>query len=373
MKTSPQQLIRIGNAKDPNALTKPQKEFNRLTRRIETLEKEVIDYKEATARFQHRIRTELIPLQTENHRQRAQLVRLFDRAYESGIFKANERKKLADLILNLTFNLISEHGLDELKDIYDKYDPAGFDAASPEPDALKSEAMRQLYGALFGVEFEPGADVSSLEKLQEQLRQKRAAQQATFARQDQQHETPPSKTPKQLEREVKKRAEEGRVTRAVRTVYVDLVKAFHPDRETDETEKQRKTEIMHRIIEAYEKSDLLALLRLQLEFNRIDQHHLETLAEEQLAYYNKILKQQTQELDEQLYGLKSQLSVLSGTPMHLITSPISLEDRQKTDIQELKRSLSQLKNELKSLTNLTVLKQWLKSYRIQKATDFVGF
>lgn len=371
-----QQIIRIGSAKFKDNLSKPQKEFNRLTRKIETLEKDLVDYREAATRIQQRIQKDLLPLQTEYHQQRANLVRAFDRAYESGSFKANERKKLADVILNLAFNLISEYGLDDLKPIYDKYDPDGFDATNAEADGMASDAMKEMYSEMFGVEFDDDTDVSSPEKLAEQLRQKLEEQQASYEenrRQTQERHAQRPKTKKQLEREAKKQTEERSITKAVRTVYMDLVKAFHPDREPDEDEKVRKTEVMHRITEAYEKSDLLALLRLQLEYNRIDQNHLETLAEEQLKYYNKILKEQTKELEEQLYSLQSQLSSISGQPFYAVSSPAALEISFKSDVQELKRSIKSLKSDLTAFQDFTVMKQWLKSYRIQKPRDFDGF
>lgn len=80
------QLIRMGNGKDPATLSKLQKEFNRLVKKIEALEKEVVDYRAVSAQIQHRFRTEIFPLQTEFHQQRANLVRVFDRAYDSGFF-----------------------------------------------------------------------------------------------------------------------------------------------------------------------------------------------------------------------------------------------------------------------------------------------
>ncbi|GAB3931734.1 hypothetical protein [Larkinella terrae] len=362
-----QQIIRIGSAKDADSLSKSQKEFNRLTRKIETLEKDLVTYRETATRIQQQIQKDLVPLQTEYDQQRANLVRVFDRAHDSGPFKANERKKLAYIILNLAFDLISEHGLDELKPIYDKYDSDGYDATNAEADDLASDTLKQMYGAMFGVEFDADADLSSPEKLAEQLRQKLEEQQASYEenrRQTEERRAQRPKTKKQLEREAKKATEERSITKAVRTVYMDLVKAFHPDREPDEDEKVRKTEVMKRITEAYEKSDLLALLRLQLEYNRIDQNHLETLAEEQLTYYNKILKQQARELEEQLYNLQSQLSSLSGKPLYYVSSPGALESSFKTDVQELKRSIKNLKNDLKAFQDDAVLKQWLKSYRI---------
>ncbi|MFD1142385.1 hypothetical protein ACFQ4C_14765 [Larkinella insperata] len=337
MKHIPQQLIRIGSAKNEANLSKSQREFNRLTQQIETLEKELAEYRAASDRIEQRIQTELLPLQREYHQQQASLVHLFDRAYESGEFKANERKKLADLIRHLAFDLIAEYGFNELKPLYDKYDPDGFDTAARSAEEPKS--VRQP----------PEEPPAPLEEEPWQAEQQ---------------PPPRPKSQKKLDREARKQLEERNTTKAVRTVYMDLVKAFHPDREPDETEKLRKTEIMQRITEAYEKSDLMALLRLQLEFNRIDQDHLETLAEQQVKYYNKILNQQTQELAEQVASLQWRLSVLSGRTLPVTVSPASLEHRLKADVQELKRAIKNLKSELTAFQSTTVLNQWLKSYRM---------
>lgn len=144
---------------------------------------------------------------------------------------------------------------------------------------------------------------------------------------------------------------------------MDLVKAFHPDREPDEAEKVRKTEIMHRVIAAYEKSDVLALFRLQLEFERIDQTHLEALAEDQLKYYNKILRQQAQELDDEFLTLQKSLAAMTGKTTFTAGSLVGFEISLNTDIAQLKRDIKQLKSDLKALANVSILKQWLKSYR----------
>lgn len=130
---------------------------------------------------------------------------------------------------------------------------------------------------------------------------------------------------------------------------------------------------MHRVTDAYEKSDLLALLRLQLEFERIDQTHLENLAEEQLKYYNKILRQQAQELDDEFFALQNELAALTGKPAFAVNSPIALEFSLNSDIAALKRDIKQIKADVKAFADPRILKQWLKTYRIQKPDDFTFF
>jgi hypothetical protein len=233
-----------------------------------------------------------------------------------------------------------------------------------------------MMSSMFGIQFDENADVSDPQKMtayvQEQMAQREAAE-TERRQQAQEKRAKKPKTEKQQEREAKKLAEERNITKAVRTLYMDLVKTFHPDREPDETEKQRKTDIMHRVTEAYEKGDLLALLRLQLEFERIDQQHLENLAEEQLKYYNKILKQQAQEIDGELFTLQSQLSSMTGRPAYQINSPIALEFSLNSDISQIKRDIKQIKADLKAFADSGVLKKWLKGYRIEKPDDLSFF
>lgn len=362
------QVVRIPTlGLDKTPLSKAQKEFNRLTKKIGELEIELSGFRTTATTIQQRIQTEYVPLLRDYNEHRANLVRVFDRAHDRPEATKSERKKLANLIINLAYDLISQHGMDELKPIFDKYDADGFDATDAEADEQISEAMKEMMASMYGIEFDENVDVSTKEKFKAYVDEKMQARHADHQQRQQQAEEQKAKkpkSPKQQEREAKKQIEERNITKAVRTLYMDLVKAFHPDREPDETEKARKTGIMQRITEAYEKSDLLALLRLQLEYDRIDQAHLETLAEDQLKYYNKILKQQADELGEELFGLQSQLSAALGKPLTMVGSAVGLELTFNSNVRALKRSVKDVKREVKELSNPAYLKGWLRTYEI---------
>lgn len=371
------QLVRIPTpGKDKIPLSKSQKEFNRLTKKIEELETELGQLRTAATSLQQRIYTEYEPLLREYNQQRAALVRVFDRAHDRPDATKMERKKLVDLILNLAYSLISDHGMDELKPIFDKYDAEGYDATDEETDLQVSDMMKEMVSSMYGIQIDENADVSTQEKFTAYIQKQMQAKQQEDEKRRQEAAERQAKKPKsakQQERETKKQLEERNITKAVRTLYMDLVKAFHPDREPDEAEKARKTEIMQRVTQAYETSDLLALLRLQLEFNRIDQQHLETLAEDQLKYYNKILRQQVDELTNELYGIQSQLSAALGKSLGLTSSPIMLEFSFNNDLRELKRATKATKKDVKDLTDPAQMKAFLKTYRIQKAADIAPF
>ncbi|GAB3772650.1 J domain-containing protein [Spirosoma horti] len=331
------QVVRIGTGTEP--LSKSQKEFNRLTQKIEQLTTELHELRGVSEHIQQRVQADYHPLIDQYSRLQADLVRLFDRAYGNEETTKAEKKKLAELIRSMASDLISVHGMDSLRVIYDKYTSPEF--SNEQELANKGEAY-----------------TGTNDDVEEYILQQEAAE---AERQRQRANQP--KSAKQLEREAKKRADEQKTTKAVRTLYMDLVKAFHPDREPDEAEKLRKTEIMHRVIAAYEKSDLLALFRLQLEFERIDQTHLEALAEDQLTYYNKILRQQAQELETDLLTLQKQLTALTGKSTVTAGSLVGFEFSLNSDIAQLKRDIKQSKQDLKALASVSILKQWLKGYR----------
>jgi len=367
-------IIQITKAKAEQ--TKSQKEFNRLVQKIETLEKSIVEYRETMTKIQQRALTELEPLRKQYFEQRAQLVYRFDRAYESSFFKKNERGKLSYLIQDIAFELIDAAGMEEFKSIYDKYSPeVGYDAVVEEADQETAERMKNLF-SMFGIDLGNDVDMSDPEKMQEKLHQKIAEQQASFEEQQREQEERRAKRPKtqkQIEREEKKSLEARNITKAVRTIYMDLVKNFHPDRETDEEEKNRKTEIMQRVTEAYEKNNVLALLRLQLEFERINQSHIESLADDHLKYYNKILREQTKELEEKFDNLQGQAQMISGQPAYMISNPFGLEFAFNQQIKDYQKTIKNIKKDLKDFQSDEVVRAFLKVYKIPKYKDIHGF
>ena len=216
-------IIQIAKAKAEQ--TKAQKDFNRLVKKIETLEKNILDYRTAMSKIQQRVAIDLMPVRQQYFEQRAQLVHRFDRAYESSFFKKPEKKKLAYLIQEIAFEVIDEGGIEELKPIYDKYsEEGGYDAINEEANQEVAERMKNLF-SMFGIDLGEDVDLSNPEKMQEKLHQKMAEQQAIFEEQERENEERRAKRPKtqkQIEREEKKELETRNITKAVRTIWSKL-------------------------------------------------------------------------------------------------------------------------------------------------------
>ncbi|WP_266365106.1 hypothetical protein [Tellurirhabdus rosea] len=358
-------LLRIGSHPEKANLTKGQQDFNRFSQRIDELSRELTAYRDALNEVYRKADGEYEPLYREYQQQRALLVRVLDRGHQSGAFKAGDRKKLARLILEISYDLIARHGLRELIPLYDQYDPEGYEAARHEARQSTTDQLKQQAADRFGINVPDEAGIDSPEKLAEYLRTLQPGyeesweqqQAAEASRREQQ-----KKSARQQKQEARRQAEERRISRSVRSVYLDLVKAFHPDREPDEAEKGRKTEIMQRVTEAYEKNDLMALLSLQFEFARIDQNHLETLAEEQLGYYNRMLRQQVKDLETELADLKQEAAAFLRTSLHFVHAAAGLKPLFEQEVRELRKDVQSLKADVRALSETDTLRHWLKSF-----------
>ncbi len=340
-------VLRIGNSKTD--LNKRQKEFNRLTEKIEQLDLLIPELKEAYDQILERIPKELNPLVREYQTYRVEMVHIMDRTYSADLFRKIYQDKLAYLITETSFDLIVNHGFEELRPIFDRYSDVDFDSALAEyrqrnekieePTALIEE------NALSLVDFHE-LDEEQKQRLKEEQRFQRAKEQG------------------------KLNIEKQKTTRSVRMVYMDLVKAFHPDRETNEAEKVRKTGIMQQVTTAYQENNLMDLLKLQIELERIDQDHLENLGKDQLTYYNKVLQQQVEDLELEKEQIQQQIAAVTGLLPKHINSLTTAIVKFNTNINEVKAEIKDIKNTLKIWGVPSRLKAFLKTYQIPTETEF---
>ncbi|MFI3137599.1 MAG: hypothetical protein QX197_12565, partial [Methylococcaceae bacterium] len=133
------------------------------------------------------------------------------------------------------------------------------------------------------------------------------------------------------------------------------------------------TELMQRVNIAYAKKDLLLLLELQLEIEQIDPEHLSQIADSRLKYFNKILKEQLSELNQETQHIESMFKLNLSMPFYAQLTPKQLLTGLAKDIQELQSEISAIQNELELFHNPASLKAWLKRYKIPKNTEHDDF
>ena len=354
-------------------LSKLQKQFNANVKKINELKQKLQDDGADLREIVTRIQSEIIPVEQKHFYKITELVYVFDKHHDDPFFKKKEKAKIADFILNKSQELIESNGNEELKILYDKYANEPFDKMDAKAENATAEMMKNMMSSMFGVEFDADADVSDPKKMQEYMEKKMQEKEANA----QAKKSNKKKTDKQIEKEEKIKEEAKNVSKAARSIYTDLVKAFHPDRERDETERDRKTEIMKMVTQAYENDDLFELLRLKIELQGSDIESL-TMADEQLKYYNKILKEQVRELEESIWQLRMQGTGSMGGE-DLLTRFGGDEKTMKAKItrqvNKLKNNIKMIERDILSLRVKENMRRFLKDYEIQEELDddFVNF
>lgn len=372
MKTPQQKVVHIQDKTDKNVLSKTQKQFNTLIKKIEVQKKLLQEWQDTIPKYRQQVAGEYEDLWEEYNQHRVELVHLFDAAYGQKQFTKADKNKLKHLINTITSELTFEHGMEELKDLYNKYSDSDFDSENQAANEEMGEMMKSLFKEITGIELDDDVDVSSPEKLEAALKAKIAEhheQQTEQQRLAEEKRSKRKKTAKQLEKEAKAKQEEQNISKSIQEVYRRLASSLHPDREPDEAERQRKTKIMQEVNIAYSKKDLLHLLELQLELEHIDQAQLNNIAEERLKYFNKVLQEQLKELQQEIEFIEQGLKMQTGWAPFMDISPKKLLAKIEYDIQDVANDIARLKADLKTFQTPENLKSFLKAYKIPKQRE----
>jgi hypothetical protein len=351
-------LIAINSGSQP--LSKLQKQFNNYLRRIEKLKAE-IEHTRTTNDYIHKKMTEvLLPVEVALLDTKTEWIKKMDWAYDSLKMRDKDKETLSEIIASQIFDLLNVREDDALAEIYQKHnDGTSFEEESKSQDELMGETMKGMFSSMYGLEFDEDVDVSDPAKFQEHLMEQIKKKEA----EEEERQANRKKTKKQIEREEREQQEAQSISKSVRDIYTKLVKAFHPDSEQDEEERDRKTEIMKRITAAKDSNDLVGLLRLQLEYEQIDQTKINQLADNQLKNYNKVLKEQIDALDFELQELKGDFDYdnpyvkFHGDHTFIVDMKI---DQAKKDNEKFIR---QMKQEIEMFDHVDAIKNMVKDYR----------
>ncbi len=157
--------------------------------------------------------------------------------------------------------------------------------------------FKQMFEDVFGIDSEEVEDIFEAENMFKDIFEEKKERKKTKAQ-----------IKKEEERLKKEEMEKEVIVKSIKSVYVKLAKALHPDLEQDEEIKQIKTGLMQKITEAYSNKDFYTLLKISVNNPYIDlkESHLDELSEESISIYLKIIKEQNAELKNKLWCLKNQ-------------------------------------------------------------------
>ncbi|BBO60461.1 molecular chaperone DnaJ [Mycoavidus sp. B2-EB] len=356
--------LNIAPAQSNLALSKEQKAFNSLIRQIDKRRNRLGAWETATLAFQQRYVNDLLPLEQASGALQIQMVHCLDRAYGRKELTQTERRKTAAVIVDWARDLIDEE--ESLKTIYNKYNPIDYDSET----ASEVDDMKSVLEMILGVDLGDDLDISSPEDLlhhaQAHIEQKQVKTEAeTTAREA--RRTARKKSPRQRAAEARAQEEQAQISLSIREVYRKLASTLHPDREVDPQERDRKTKLMQRVNAAYAKNNLLQLLELQLELEHIDQHSINSISENRLKHYNKVLKEQVLELDQEIRHVEATFRHTYGIGPFEELSPDSVLKDLAIEIKSFQKNIQALEHDLVAFENIKNLKGWLKTLRLVPA------
>jgi hypothetical protein len=149
----------------------------------------------------------------------------------------------------------------------------------------------------------------------------------------------------------------------LRQLYRQLASALHPDRETDPQERLRKNALMGQANAAYDRKDLLALLRLQLETERVEPEHLERASQERLQSLALLLKQQAAVLERQRQAEQQRWLQALDLPASVSLKADALKQHLASELETQQRALKMAQSDLQAVQSLATLKIWLNARR----------
>jgi hypothetical protein len=290
--------------------SKLQKQFVQNLKRLEALKVEVAEAKAFERAVEVQVAKDIAPLHRKYNQRLGDMLLILDTHY--GALTDEENYKLGFYIATMVRQLLAS-GLQHLQPLYDKYqeylmsDSQEIDTPAEEEEEEEDipEEWNEQDSRIFG----------------------------------QVEETLPPITNK-----------------AARSIYMELVKEFHPDLESDEEEKLRKTKLMHLITEAYSKNDLYELLKLRMTLIT-EQEKPQTFVEPQLKRYNKILIKQILFLEKELKDIQSGAYWQFGRGNYK-TMDISII----TEMNSIKKVTKQLEFHKQVLKSKEYVVQFLSNY-----------
>jgi len=365
--------LQIVTGKQPGkTLSKEQKRFNTLVKKIKTLRAQIEKTKE--------LDLELRRLGDERVKPAEMAAMAADRDWVMGLnnslFRAKLGKKQAEklerILLEEIGHLLNTHLYRddaELQELYARYEGSGRSYAEIQDDEdQETKAMAaQMMNEMFGMDVEMD-DLDNPESMQEKIK----AKQAEFEAAEREHAEKRAKkvkTDSQRAAEEKRQAAETAVKRTAKQIYFDLVRHFHPDKEQDEQLREEKTEVMKQITAAYEADDHLRLLELQMTLLSGRDNVFADFNDTQLNYFNKTLQQQAAELEEELYLASPEVN---GNIYAMLYAP----DRRwmlanvEKHVRVQQKLVKDIRHNLKAIQQEKIFKAVIREYELEEDQDF---
>jgi hypothetical protein len=274
-----------------------------------------------------------------------------------------QKQQAIHMVLTLCEQLMGTED-PEVQALWQRYAPV----PDAEEQALHKAQLQELAASFVGGDFAQGREFDSPEDvLRAALEFEHKRRQAEAEKRD----------AKRAERKAKKapsakalaaEQKELDAQNALRTVFRQLASALHPDREPDAQARDRKTALMSEVNAAYERKDLSALLRIQLQEELVDATKAAVVSEAKLKAMADLLAQQVKVLEQDNLRIRMALQHEFGYFAHLRFNEAELLSTMQEERNALEDNLARMRKDMQCVQNTAQLRTWLKEQtRISKA------
>ena len=289
-----------------NKLTKAQDRFNKITARIEKLEKDIVKKEKTLQTILDHFSKNIEPLIESDAKNKIQLAFLVEEKMLSEKLSKKEKVQAEELIIHLLNEAFTEVIANEEEiSLYNRYTDLSYEDEKELELIFMKEEMKAMFTQQ-GIDIDlTDIDIENEEEIARiiaEFQEKRQNKQL----EDNQKETekPKKKTKKEITREALEKAKIEAQNKSLKSIYISLSKALHPDMEADPVEKLKKEEMMKKVTVAYQEKNFPLLLQLEMEWIHQTSEHLNQLSDEKLTIYIEILLDRERELQAEKYMLQ---------------------------------------------------------------------
>ncbi len=361
-------------------LSKPQQAFNRLIKRIERLRLDLIRLQILLDEKLGFYVENVYPLEKKLSESNKEAVKILYGFYKSKKFLSTKQLQgLEMLIANLLDDIFLIEGgepEEDLKEIFKAVQGISYETAVEEDFEDMKENMEAMFDE-FG--FEMNLDGIHSKMTREEIMQKAVEMEEQFKQQAnkiEQKQAAGKKTKKQQEKEDKAQQMEEARAKNISSIYKQLAKILHPDLEQNEDMKLQKEELMKQLTSAYENNDLHTLLNLELTWIQHEENNPGKLSDDKLDIYNQVLKEQINELENELAEISEHPRYQPLQRFALFPGAVQMVDvRHEKRLAEMKYEIMNLRiAKLKGndKQSLATVKKMILDYEKERQVD-IGF
>lgn len=345
-------------APDQAPLSPAQKRFNELLARIEHLTHQVQRLQAWADRHRHaHVQVLYTAAQQIRELRKSLLLFLHDQLHSADL--TAQQQRMARNKLRSLVDLLSPLADPEVQALADWYAADDDDQEEAEALAEAAERVREKIEAALGQPIENPSQYRTPEAMVAAgMRQWQRQQQADDERKAAKRAARKAKNKPAQE---KAELQQTDAKSTLRTIYRQLASALHPDREPDETERQRKTALMSEVNAAYEKADLTTLMQLQMQITQVAPGASSRLADDKLMALCALLKEQVSALEEDLDQLQFRLSRELCMPVRADADEAAMTQALQRMQADQRHEVDSLQADLRRIQSEAELKRWLKA------------